>query len=123
MIGSGVAAIAAGCALLFFSSTGFPIRARLVDWSGYDGCMCEECWNVFGIGELPIRSSLGRQSDNMATMGYFSMGVGAIVGIVGVLPMQRAGRRSRGLCVRCGYDLAGLDDAVVCPECGAPRDA
>ena len=28
-------------------------------------------------------------------------------------------RRARGLCPRCGYDLAGLEGASSCPECGS----
>lgn len=29
------------------------------------------------------------------------------------------GRRERGLCFRCGYDLTG-NVSGVCPECGTP---
>lgn len=28
-------------------------------------------------------------------------------------------RRARGLCVHCCYDLSGLEDSAICPECGA----
>ena len=31
---------------------------------------------------------------------------------------RRSRRRSRGECAVCGYDLAGLPNAGVCPECG-----
>lgn len=53
----------------------------------------------------------------------------SLVGAVGiwasvVLPVaiRRARRRGRGLCVACGYDLAGVD-GVVCPECGGRQAA
>lgn len=32
-------------------------------------------------------------------------------------PLRRWRRRRRGLCLRCGYDLAG-NESGVCPECG-----
>jgi hypothetical protein len=35
-------------------------------------------------------------------------------------PVRRHHRRRRGLCVRCGYNLAG-NTTGVCPECGAQR--
>ncbi len=28
-----------------------------------------------------------------------------------------------GGCLRCGYDVRGLDGAARCPECAYPRDA
>ena len=40
---------------------------------------------------------------------------------------KRARRLRRGLCLNCGYDLAGLranenDQSTICPECGSPAD-
>jgi len=32
---------------------------------------------------------------------------------------RRRRRRARGLCVHCGYDIAGF---ATCPECGTPVD-
>jgi hypothetical protein len=34
-------------------------------------------------------------------------------------PVRRYGRRQRGRCVRCSYDLRGLREPR-CPECGTP---
>ncbi len=34
------------------------------------------------------------------------------------LALRRRRRRSKGLCVRCGYDRKGIGEEVVCPECG-----
>ncbi len=34
-------------------------------------------------------------------------------------PWRRSGRRVRGLCLRCGYNLTGLVEPR-CPECGTP---
>lgn len=40
---------------------------------------------------------------------------------------RRAKRSRRGLCLKCGYDLAGLlsepeSNALTCPECGMAHD-
>lgn len=44
--------------------------------------------------------------------------VGVVAGLVMLIgPLRRRRRVRRGLCPRCGYDLAGLE---TCPECGAP---
>lgn len=40
--------------------------------------------------------------------------------VLGVAALRRARRRRGGLCVGCGYDLAGV--ASRCPECGAERE-
>ncbi len=36
-------------------------------------------------------------------------------------PLRRMIRRTRGLCIKCGYDLRGTSKGV-CPECGAEYD-
>jgi hypothetical protein len=32
--------------------------------------------------------------------------------------LRRGLRRRRGACVRCGYDLRGVNGTIACPECG-----
>lgn len=39
------------------------------------------------------------------------------------LPLRRARRRRRNLCLRCGYPRAGIAAEVACPECGASSAA
>jgi len=41
-----------------------------------------------------------------------------LLGPAGVRWMRRRRRKTRGLCLRCGYDLQG-NETAVCPECGA----
>ena len=36
---------------------------------------------------------------------------------------EKLDRASLGRCVRCGYDLEGIDPPGACPECGEPFGA
>jgi len=40
---------------------------------------------------------------------------------VGVQRLRRVVRITRGRCIACNYDLSGIPDADLCPECGAVR--
>jgi len=42
----------------------------------------------------------------------------AIVVVRFVMLRRRLRQSSGSLCLRCGYDLRGLDDPGLCPECG-----
>jgi hypothetical protein len=44
------------------------------------------------------------------------------IGAAGLNALPSRSRARRGLCIHCGYDLAGLD-SPTCPECGKPRSA
>lgn len=46
----------------------------------------------------------------------------AALTVSAVLATDDYWRRSRGLCVRCGYDLTG-NTSGRCPECGAKRSS
>jgi len=52
------------------------------------------------------------------------MGAEAIFGGAGMAGMDKSNDSVRAaaqpLCVKCGYDLSGLDPGGSCPECGAP---
>jgi hypothetical protein len=50
--------------------------------------------------------------------GVYGLAAFAAVTVPGHL--RRRGRRRRGLCVECGYDLRGTTGAI-CPECGESR--
>jgi hypothetical protein len=52
---------------------------------------------------------------------FFGAIIGGLWSAPGLLRGRtRCSRRRRGLCVKCGYDLAG-NTAAVCPECGWGR--
>jgi hypothetical protein len=53
-----------------------------------------------------------------------------VAGLAGLAPLaalpvaaRLPRRRVRGVCGRCGYDLAGLEPTGTCPECGADYEA
>lgn len=63
------------------------------------------------VPRLPIRPAWPGFTLNTLIFGAAACGVMLAAGSA-----WRRRRRSRGLCVRCGYDVVGL---AVCPECGA----
>lgn len=79
------------------------------------------------IALIPLSVMVRRKIDCYCFTGtYLMLNVCAALGIVVAGPaflvplFARGGRARRfaGLCPWCGYDRAGLDVAVVCPECG-----
>lgn len=88
------------------------------------GGLFDAAWESQGhstVYHYPWRGLVERCFYAVAVVGWFS----AIVLLVATVKMLRllpqwlaAGRRSRlGLCVHCGYDLAGTP-GLRCPECG-----
>lgn len=47
----------------------------------------------------------------------------SVLGLATLRLAERARRRSAGECVRCGYDLRGLEPRDACPECGRSPSA
>lgn len=105
-------------------ATGWPWRA----WRGADVITARH--TLYSFSQVVFRDPTG-----MSRFGYlvpygpvWSGIVGnCLVGAIGiwsfvVLPaaVRRARRRGRGLCVACGYDLAGVGGGV-CPECGGGK--
>ena len=44
----------------------------------------------------------------------------AVLTAAALLSVRRPQPTRKGICAHCGYDLTGLDDGAVCPECGKP---
>lgn len=91
---------------------------------GYNGCMCNCCRSYFvGFrGFDPAPHALHREW----WFGLLVAGFGCVLTVVELTRYSLAkllAPAPRGRCVRCSYDLTGLPDSCVCPECGArPRD-
>jgi hypothetical protein len=107
---------------------GWPLRCMAYWYDGVYG------WGETGIatGSKPVVIARGYRIGKPATMfgdrviplqplwaglvGNTLLYGGAIFAIVTAVSAPRAAyRHRRGLCARCGYDLAGL---ATCPECG-----
>ena len=44
--------------------------------------------------------------------------VALVAGVLGFAWREKELQPNPGDCPTCGYDLTGLDDGAVCPECG-----
>ncbi len=51
-------------------------------------------------------------------LGLFAVGAGA--GLATAAIRKAVGKRTNPFCIHCGYDLTGLPDGHICPECGRP---
>lgn len=120
--------VAAGVLALFGLGFFRPVERWLfearVTWSGYDGCLCRDCrWVLFGFTD----------PHDLVLLGFVLPGNRPILGLVstaiafgcwfaaGSIWMRnwQAGRALKEhCCAACGYDLRGLRQGAVCPECG-----
>ena len=114
-------------AVVLVAKHGFPLRA-LSDWTqmreGPDPALAMHVkggrvsldwlpWKPDGVHRLPIRPLWPGFALN--TLFY-----AALAWAFWQLPLAIRGRRrrSKGLCVRCGYDRKGIGGGSPCPECG-----
>ena len=81
----------------------FSVREELWEWSGQaqSDSALQTCL-LPGTGRLPGHGFLARIDRDQV-----------------IFPFRRYRRHTRGLCVRCAYDLTG-NTSGACPECGTP---
>jgi hypothetical protein len=108
---------------------GFPVPSTLTDWAGrlQNGTVWsnDARWPYSGVPvmrALPATTPLfivplvpwwpGFLANTLLIVGM-TLGVQEAVRWV-----RRRRRRSRGLCVFCGYELVGMNPGGKCPECG-----
>ncbi len=97
----------------------------------YSGCMCPDC--VSGILHTPSTFLAGQVEvpllgfgdpatvgPNMLASG-FAVLIGASIGVPFVRRVLSSPPAPANICIRCGYDLAGLTAISRCPECGVRR--
>lgn len=89
-------------------------RAR---FTGYDGCLCDDCIIGLGLGPLPPRGGCVAPAPNPGGMAavQFIAATALTAGCFVIPRVRTAPDRER--CGACGYDLAGLP-RPICPECG-----
>lgn len=110
--------LAAVCLILFLPScwmSGDSLKLRIVltRASGYDGCLCPDCYRIYGIGRGPSGGcGCGRAGESAIT--FITGCAGLTTLALAILPIA-ARRATPGTCSFCGYDISGLDR---CPECG-----
>ncbi len=118
----------------FLTKTGSLTFRHIHSVKGVPGmiprCLVENVPNVYGHFKLNhlwtvefTRRAIptppgGRRFEIEFPLGFATVALAAypIIAFIGG-PVRRWRRRKRGLCVRCGYNLAG-NVSGVCPECG-----
>ncbi len=120
------AILLAACPVFLTSSRPFYVwvQTHIVDIGVYDGCMCVDCaphvteWNT--IIELDTMTLGVRPIGAAMRTGFSGLGLLAYALLIGPIARSisyyRNGRD--GICDGCGYDLGGLPQRGVCPECG-----
>ena len=117
------------------NDSGFSMTVR---WSGWPLPVLEQQIMWWDWDSPALKDATGRKSDPPMSLMPLGLILNPIIVSSGTWVLmvamffltvirRRAKRIRRGLCVRCGYDLAGLQvdsecDSVVCPECGSSRD-
>jgi hypothetical protein len=108
-----------------YSAGGWFWDSSSTDGVGYHAADASRGWTVLGFDTFNSVSRDARgqpmAGERVVIVPYWFLCIASVAGPVQSIRARRrvAARRTKGQCLRCGYDLRVSPDR--CPECGTPR--